>query len=176
MQLDEDNYRKAEDALKDVLFMFVDATVQDGDFSELNLGEFEPFDYLWIYGQDGQSIYMSDGESDLLMKGAAIALLSKVADVYFDDECQSANEKDRLENGVMPNFIARNGVMTLPNHYSYLPKIYEAFKNESYIKDSYIQNAFTMAFSDEIKFYEAMREVLEHVIKPCFSVLSEFKS
>lgn len=176
MQLDEDNYFKAESALKDVLLMFVDATVQDGDFSELNLGDFDPFDYLWVCGQDGQSIYMSDGESDLLMKGAAIALLSKVADVYFDDECQSANEKDRLENGVMPNFIARNGEMTLPSHYSYLPKIYEAFKNESYIKNSYIQNAFVMAFSDETKFYGSMREVLEHVIKPCFSILSEFKS
>ncbi len=151
MQLDDDNYRKAESALKDVLFIFVDATVQDGDFTELSLGEFDPFDYLWVNGQSGQSIYMSDGESDLLMKGAAIALLSKVADVYFDDECQSANENDRLENGVMPNFIARKEAMTLPEHYSYLPKIYEVFKNESYVKNEYIQRAFVAAFSDEKK-------------------------
>ncbi|MGR6872394.1 hypothetical protein ACU6U9_08815 [Pseudomonas sp. HK3] len=176
MQINEDNYEKAESALKDILFMFVDATVQNGDFSELNLGGFDPFEYLVVKGSSDQTVYMTDGEVDLVMKGAAITLLSKVADIYFDDECHAIDEEDKRKNGVMPSFISRNGNITLPVNYGYLAQIYDVFQTGKFVENQYIESAFKAAFKDETEFYNAMREVLEQVVKPCFSVLSEFKS
>lgn len=176
MHLNEQNYKIAEGALKDVLYLFVDATVQGGDFSELELGDFDPFNFLKVEGSSDKTVFLTDGECDLLMKGSAVALLSLVADVYFDDECHAASEKDKAENGVMPNFISSKGQLELPEHYADLVKIYDVYKNSKFITDPYIENAFNAAFSNEVDFYNAMREVLENVIKTCFTTLSEFKS
>ncbi len=176
MHLNEENYKVAESALKDVLYLFVDATVQNGDFSELELGEFDPFNFLKVEGSSDKTVFLTDGECDLLMKGSAVALLSLVSDVYFDDECHAANEKDKAENGVMPNFISSKGQLELPEHYAYLVKIYDVYKGSKFIMDPYIENAFNTAFSNEVEFYNAMREVFENVIKTCFTTLSEFKS
>lgn len=176
MHLNEGNYKEAEGALKDVLFMFVDATVQNGDFSELELGDFDPFDFLEVEGNCDKTVFLTDGECDLLMKGAAVALLSLVADVYFDDECKAAGEKDKAENGIMPNFISSKGQIKLPEHYGYLVKIYDVYKSNKFITNPYIENAFNAAFGNEDEFYNAMREVLENVIKTCFATLSRFKS
>ena len=104
------------------------------------------------------------------------ALLSLIANVYFDDECYAASEKDRAENGVMANFISSKGQLTLPEQYGYLVKIYDVYKGNKFIMDPYIKNAFNAAFSGEVEFYSAMREVLENVIKTCFTTLSRFKS
>jgi hypothetical protein len=176
MHLNEQNYKIAEGALKDVLYLFVDATVQSGDFSELELGGFDPFDFLKVEGSSDKTVFLMDGECDLLMKGSAVALLSLVADVYFDDECHAASEKDKADNGVMPNFISSKGQLELPEHYAHLVKIYDVYKSSKFIMDPYIENAFNAAFSNEVDFYNAMREVLENVIKTCFTTLSEFKS
>lgn len=176
MYLNEENYKEAENALKDVLYMFVDATVQSGDFSELELGEFDPFSFLQLEGSSDKTIFLTGGECDLLMKGAAVALLSMVADVYFDDECHAASAKDKSENGVMPGFISSKGQLELPERYLYLVEIYDVYKNKKFIMDPYIEKAFDAAFSNEVEFYSAMREVLENVIKTCFTTLSLFKS
>lgn len=105
MELGESTYQEAVNALKDILYMFVDAVVQDGDFSELFLGSFNPFDFLEVKDSSQSISYMSDGEIDLLMKGAAITLLAKIADVYFDDECHAANEEKKIKShGEAPFF------------------------------------------------------------------------
>lgn len=176
MYLNEENYKEAVSALKDVLYMFVDATVQNSDFSELELGEFDPFRFLEVEGWSAKTVYLTDGECDLLMKGAAVALLSMIADVYFDDECHAASEKDKAENGIMPTFISSKGKLKLPKHYAFLLKIYDVYKSKKFIRETHIVNAFDSAFSNEVKFYSAMREVLENTIKDCFATLSRFKS
>ncbi len=176
MQLNEGNYKEAESALKDVLYMYVDATVQNGDFSELELGEFDPFKFIEVEGSSDKTVFLTEGECDLLMKGSAVALLSLVADVYFEDECNATSEKDKAENGVMPNFISSMGQLEIPECYGYLVKIYDVYKSNKFIKNNYIENAFNAAFSNEFEFYSAMREVLENVIKTCFTTLSKFKS
>ncbi|RCU48726.1 hypothetical protein DU002_13090 [Corallincola holothuriorum] len=176
MHLNEENHKEAENALKDVLYMFVDAIVQSGDFSELELGKFDPFSFLEVEGSSGKTIFLTGGECDLLMKGAAVALLSLIADVYFDDECHAVSEKDKAENGIMPSFITSKGQLKLPEHYGYLIEIYDVYKSKKFIMDPYIEKAFDAAFSNEIEFYSAMREVLENVIKTCFTTLSRFKS
>ena len=176
MHLNEENYKVAQSALKDVLYLFVDATVQSGDFSELELGKFDPFNFLKVVGSSNEAIFLTDGECDLLMKGSSVALLSLIADVYFDDECHAASEKDKAENGIMPNFISSKGQLELPEHYAHLAKIYDVYKSSEFIKNPYIENAFNSAFSNEVDFYNAMREVFENVIKTCFTTLSEFNS
>ncbi|MCF6442961.1 hypothetical protein L1077_26410 [Pseudoalteromonas luteoviolacea] len=174
MNLNEENYKEAENALKDVLYMFVDAIVQSGDFSGLELGQFDPFRFLEVGGSSGKTVFLTDGECDILMKGAAVALLSLLADVYFNDECNAASEKDKVENGVMLNFIASKGQLKPPKHFDYLLKIYNVYKSKQFIMDPYIEQAFDAAFSNEAEFYSAMKEVLENIIKTCFTTLSRF--
>ena len=176
MELGESNYQEAVSALKDILYMFVDAVVQDGDFSELFLGSFNPFDFLEVKDSSQSISYMSDGEIDLLMKGAAITLLATIADVYFDDECHAANEEEKKKYGMMPNFIANNEYLPESHHFSYLTKIYDIYKSGKYIDNKYIENAFAAAFRNEDDFYRSMKIVLKKVIIPSYKILSEFKN
>ena len=172
MDLDDNNLPEAVGALKDILYMYLDAIVQKGDFSELETGDFDPFKYLEITNPDSRMVYMTDGEIDLLRKGAAVALLARLANIYFEDECYSSSEK--FEVTTIGQYT--NGVLPLNSkQYLTISAIEAAHKKGLIIADQYLEVAFQAAFNNKNDFYNAMRKILEKLIKPCFIALAGFK-
>ena len=166
--INEQNYDDAIKALKDILYMFVDIIVQNGDFAELELGSFDPF--LYIDAEiESDYVLLTDGEFNLLQQGAAIALLAKVADVYFDDECQC--------NDVMP-FFNKNGKLPegFDNYYPQLPKIKNAFQQNRIIQEPKIIDAFNAAFSNWAVFQKRLKVLMEYNVKNCFIELGKYES
>ncbi len=168
--INEQNYEEAISALKDILYMYVDIIVQDGDFAELELGNFDPYLYIdaEIVSKYG---LLTDGEYNLLRQGSAIALLATIADVYFDDECNNNNYE------IMSYFIHNNCLPKhLETHYPQLSLAKAAFEQGRIVKDPNIIKAFETAFSNADQFYMQLKAVLENTVKNCFIELSKYKS
>ena len=156
----ESNVHEVRNAIKDILYMYLDIALQEGDLSEVELGDFDPFKFIDARIAS-EYMLLTDIEFRILREGAAIALLSEIANIYFEDGCQC--------NDVMPYF---NSNHRLPhgfeNVYPHLPLIKQAFDNGRIIKNRYIERCFQDAFTDEGRFYRSCRTLLNKIIITCF--------
>lgn len=86
MRIDHSNYGQANQAIRDILFMFVDMLESYGGFgSDLDTGSFDPFVFARAYVDErpGESLSI---DQHLLVSGAAIAVLCGMLDAWQQED------------------------------------------------------------------------------------------
>lgn len=118
MNITEANYQQAFDAIRDILFMYVDLIKSYGGFGHnIDRGKFSPLEFVDapILEPEG---YTFGIDVALLQNGSAIALLCELSDAW--DEYQTWNIKTWP---LIPNIKGANE----SRRFSHLPEIQEAF-------------------------------------------------
>ncbi len=167
LTINEQNYKEVIKALKDILYMYMELIIENGDFAERDLGDFDPYLYLDVINDTS---FLTEGEHNLLRQGSAIALLSTIADVYL-------YESHEYDERIMPHFIKTGDLpKAVDDYYPQIKRTKTAFDEGRIINDPNIVKAFEAAFTNEDKFYDKLKIILENNIKNCFIDLSNFES
>ena len=118
MDITEENYQKAYDAIRDILFMYVDLVESYGGFGHnIERGRFSPLEFVDapIIEPEG---YTFGIDVPLLQSGSAIALLCELSDAWDDYETWDVKSWP-----LMPLIKEANEA----GRFSHLPEIQEAF-------------------------------------------------
>jgi hypothetical protein len=138
MDITEENYQLAHDAIRDILFMYVDLIESyEGFGHNLDRGKFVALDFIDapIYEPEGSTFAI---DISLLQSGSGIALLCELSDAW--DEYQTWDIKS----------------------WPLIHQIKEANESGRFSHLSDIQNAIDLGFGDN---EEAFREQLDKVYK-----------
>ncbi|MEO0468724.1 MAG: hypothetical protein AAF206_03815 [Bacteroidota bacterium] len=150
MNITEDNYQEAQDAIRDILYMYVDLIESYGGFGHnIERGKFSPLDFVDapILEPEG---YTFGIDILLLQSGSAIALLCTLSDAW-----------DEYETWDVKNWPT-------------VSLIKEANDAERFTHLPMIQEAFNLAFgSDEEAFREQLTRVYKKYVCSYFSKLAK---
>jgi len=118
MDITEDNYQAAYDAIRDILYLYVDMVESyEGFGHNLQRGKFLPLKFVdaQVYEPEG---YTFGIDLQLLQSGAAIALLCELSDAW--------DEYETWEVKSWP-LITQIKEAKEANRFNHLPEIQEAF-------------------------------------------------
>lgn len=119
MEITSENYQEADDAIRDILFMYVDlAESYKGFGHNINRGKFKALDFIdvRVVEPDGYTFAIDE---TILYPGSAISLQSELSDVW--DEYQTWDVKNwPLINEIKQAYEA--------NWFSHMPDIEKAIQ------------------------------------------------
>lgn len=143
MEISSENYQIANDAVRDILFMYRDLIESYAGFGHgIDTGTFDAVEFLKIdvREQPGSNL---DLDIELIRTGAAISILCGLLDSW--------------DEGVAPSdWMGTTGL---------IGRSYIELSNGRFAFDDLIENAVRSAFDDEQRFLATLRPVYEkHVI------------
>ena len=121
MEINEHNYQVANEAIKNILYMYVDLIESYSGFGHgIETGDFDPYSYLSLIDTtiNEPEGYTFGINANLLKTGSAIALLCMLSDSW--DEFETCNSDWDILNDTKKAFIE--------NRFKHMPDIHQAFE------------------------------------------------
>ena len=150
MTITSDNYQIANDATRDILYMYVDLIESYGGFGHnINTGSFDPLSFIDVdvIEPEGASLEI---DVAFLQSGSSIALLCALSDAW--DEYDTWNVK----------------------HWSLMTEIKKAFEGKRFTHLLEINKAIELGFGkDEVAFREQLEVVYRKYVCAYFHELLE---
>jgi hypothetical protein len=141
-EINEENYKSAISAIRDILYMYYDLVESEGFFHGTDTGSFDPLAYADCYLSEPLGI-----DVGILHEGATVAILCRLYDYW--DEIGELPEHDQLVNEVRR--------MLPKGRFDHLPLA---------------ERAITAAFRDEDEFWNLLPQVYKDYVVERFKKLA----
>jgi hypothetical protein len=139
MIIDEHNYQLADDAIRDILFMYRDLVLSYRGFGHnVDRIRYNAFEYSHVEVRERQG-ETYDIDTELLMSGSAIAIICMISDIWDESDPSDLmpcayfkRVEDQLNNGGFADFpdlqkVLRFGLKDEAAFRALLPQVYEDY-------------------------------------------------